>query len=438
LLPANWYTFQPKSWYIIQPVHTNNRETQTPPGTKPDAYLNWILFDNQMKAVLTSDGKNSGADQVGGDNEFKSHVITEREMNQSGYLYIYVSNETPNINVFFDNLQVTHIKGPLLEETHYYPFGLTMAGISSKAAGGTENKYKFNGKEEQRQEFSDGSGLELMDFGARFYDPQIGRWHVLDPLGNKYYESSPYDFTIDNPISFWEPNGREPEDIHIRISNKPVGTTQIRLIGSKGDAPRTVEVNTYRMTVTDDASNKVSTYEVTRDAPTLDISKPINEAGTISKFFGGEDTYNVDNTAFDPKSNTGNYIGVPLQYPHGTDLEAINLRNPDGTDGLKAEPVKNDYEPRKDPEKATGVMIHVGGGYTTTNGAQMITGSFGCFGISGKNAGNKGAKNFIKDITSRVTANKKAGTGTKLNVAVDKRNDVDWQYKVDKDGNKTN
>jgi RHS repeat-associated protein len=311
-----------------------------------------------------------------------------------------------------------------------------MTGISSKAAGGKENKYKFNGKEKQDKEFSDGSGLELYDFGARMLDPQIGRWQVLDPSSTKFYESSPYDFTTDNPIAFWEPNGREPEDIHIRISDKPTGTTQIRLIGTNGDAPKTVTINTYRMTVTDDATNKISTYEVTRDAPTLDKDNPVNKPGFFSKLFGADETYNVNNTAFEPTEQTGEYKGIALPYPKGTDLEAINLRNPNGKDGLNAEPVKNDYEPRKDAGKATGVMIHVGGEYTATNGQRRITGSFGCFGISGKNAGNNGAKTFMKDITGRLAANKKAKTGTDINVSVTKRKDVDWEYKVDKDGKK--
>jgi RHS repeat-associated protein len=173
----------------------------------PKAYLNVIFFNDQFKydkdASVVIPVNYSPNSKASIDKRFSNAIPAGK----SGYVYVYFSNES-NEMVYFDNFMLTHEKGPLLEETHYYPFGLIMAGISSKALkpNYAENKYKFNkGSELHNQEFGDGSGLEWYSTQFRSLDPQIGRWWQIDPKPR--FEESSYASMANNPIRFNDPLG---------------------------------------------------------------------------------------------------------------------------------------------------------------------------------------------------------------------------------------
>ena len=119
-------------------------------------------------------------------------------LNESGYysfqdnkFYFYLKDHQGNIRVVADE------DGKVEEVNDYYPFGGLMFN-----AGDDTQPYKYNGKELDQK-----GGLDWYDYGARYYDAAIGRWHAVDPMVEMYYSESPYVYCVNNFVNKVDPTG---------------------------------------------------------------------------------------------------------------------------------------------------------------------------------------------------------------------------------------
>jgi RHS repeat-associated protein len=124
-------------------------------------------------------------------------IQTEEGMaRNNGGSYTYEYNLTDHLGNVRASFDIYGGAVRMLQRDDYYAFGLRKQAL----AGSTDNRYLYNGKELQEE-------LGQYDYGARFYDPVIGRWNAVDPLSELNRKWSPYNYTLNNPIRFIDPDG---------------------------------------------------------------------------------------------------------------------------------------------------------------------------------------------------------------------------------------
>jgi RHS repeat-associated protein len=207
------------------------------------------VYDKQIKYIYDASGKKvkkNAPEYLGGFTGYVDKVIdyTGGFQYRDGVL-IFFSHDEGYVNVLgnagnqgneyhyvfnykdhLGNVRLSYGYDPststvkILEEDNYYPFGLKHnnynisqktyvknglgdATISTCNGCPIDYKYKYNGKE-----FQDELGLNFYDYGARNYDPAIGRWMNIDPLAEASRRFSTYTYANNNPIFFVDPDGR--------------------------------------------------------------------------------------------------------------------------------------------------------------------------------------------------------------------------------------
>jgi RHS repeat-associated protein len=199
-------------------------------------------------------------------------ILTEEGLarNNSGtYSYEYTLAD------HLGNNRTTFYKNPngsleVLQRDDYFALGLRRG----TQAASNENKYLYNGKELQDE-------LGQYDYGARFYDPVIGRWNVIDPMTEKLFNSSPYVYALNNPINLFDPDGQFPWPVHVR-SFISTSSTGAGLFYGDGRGPSFSGTSRVASSFVVDPSNRLVTQPTTRSSATIFYGIPSGAPGVPS------------------------------------------------------------------------------------------------------------------------------------------------------------
>jgi RHS repeat-associated protein len=194
-------------------------------GSYTQLYLEGVEYkDNQLISIQHEEGRAvPNAEGTGFRQEFvlRDHLGNARvhfsDLNGDGALQPFACNPGIPCVPLGNGGGYTE----MLQVQHYYPFGMEFDGPWEMPLDPDEiNHYTYNGKELNRD-----FGLGWLDYGARWYMPEIGRWNAVDPLAEKYMPLSTYNYAVNNPMLYFDPNGKDAI-ITIDKENKSIQVSQ--------------------------------------------------------------------------------------------------------------------------------------------------------------------------------------------------------------------
>jgi RHS repeat-associated protein len=235
----------------------------------------------------------------------------------NGFKYVYqYKDHLGNIRLTYADSDGNGSINPnteIISEKSYYPFGMVHRGYNSVVSANANSqgeKYQYNGKE-----LNEELGLNWLDYGARNYDASLGRWMNIDPLAEKYYNNTPYNYVNNNPLNFIDPDGR----------------SGVATIKTDEDGNEYVEI-----------SSKIYFYG---EQSSSDFAK--TTASHIQKMWNdGGGTVEIDGKSYSVKfSVTGEHVteekATELAESNGTNAENNFVRVTDGSDWSSSAGIKS-------------------------------------------------------------------------------------------------
>jgi len=238
----------------------------------------------------------------------------------------------------------------VLQENHYYPFGMKFSGEFTN----NSNKYLYNGKELQDDAFKIQQlpvplfrHFDWYDYGARFYDAQLARFHTLDPLAENYSFQSPFVYAANNPIRFIDfmgmnageyitrngkiigDDGNNDENIHIVISQNNIET-----IKENDAAGKTTDLSDVSVVATTTGTELEESLDVLdRTKGFTEESSVVTPEGEVTRGETGTGSANADLPFVEGNDNTSIH-SHPLETTAKSGYRADQV-GPDDPDTFK-------------------------------------------------------------------------------------------------------